>query len=178
MVKRKSKAKELIILIRLPDADSHQGIGTLTIQRGDLGHLQQFDYRGLTLKGNISEAIQAALLKLAQVEAAPPPDLSPSVSSPPDPDSVADEAESVSNDLLPDEAEEDENAAEMAEKVENRPATPPLQSVSGETANYDTDDTLTETHPPKRPKSPKQVSVSVVAKPTDISTAKQQITLF
>lgn len=185
MAKKKAKTKETIIMIRLPDVDDRQGVGTLTIQRGELGHLQQFDYKGLTLKSNIAEAVGTALLKLVQVEAAPPPDLpaadaenSASVSTPTDTESVDDDDESVSSDSLPDEPEEDENPSEMAENAENPPPNPPIQSVSGETAITDTDDTLQETHIVKPAKSPEKVSVSVVAKPADTLTNNQQISMF
>lgn len=186
MAKKKAKTKETLIMIHIPDADSHQGIGTLTIQRGDLGHIQQFDYKGLTLKGNIAEAVGTALLKLIQVEAAPPPDLSAvdagdsaSVSTPTDTESVDDDDESVSSDSLPEEVEEDKNPSEVAENAENPLSTLPLQSVvSGENASTDTDDTLTENHAVKPAQSPEKVSVSVVAKPTDTSTNNPQMSMF
>ncbi|MBZ0309672.1 MAG: hypothetical protein K8I82_26645 [Anaerolineae bacterium] len=167
MVKKKpSKKKELVIMIRIPDVDDRQGVGTLAIQRGELGHLQQFDYKGLTLKGNIAEAVGTALLKLVQVEAAPPPDL---------PAADTENSASVNSDSLPDEAEEDENPSEMAE---NPPSNPPIQSVSGETAITDTDDTLQETHTVKPAQSPEKVSVSVGFATTDTLTNNQQIAMF
>lgn len=73
MAKSKSKPKETVLLIRIPDAEARRGEASLTIQRGDLGHLTQFNYTGLTLRGNIAEAVQAALIALAKLEAAPPP---------------------------------------------------------------------------------------------------------
>lgn len=76
MAKPKSKPKETVLLIRIPDAEARRGEAALTIQRGDLGHLTQFNYTGLTLRGNIAEAVQAALIALAKLEAAPPPKFS------------------------------------------------------------------------------------------------------
>ncbi|KAB2866701.1 MAG: hypothetical protein F9K46_01785, partial [Anaerolineae bacterium] len=73
MTKQKSKTKETVILLRIPDVEARSGEGSLTIQRGDLGHLQQFNYTGLTLRGNIAEAVQNALIALAKLETAPPP---------------------------------------------------------------------------------------------------------
>lgn len=73
MAKSKSKPKETVLLIRIPDAEARRGEASLTIQRGDLGHLTQFNYTGLTLRGNIAEAVQVALIALAKLEAAPPP---------------------------------------------------------------------------------------------------------
>lgn len=73
----KEKAKETVILLRIPDAKARSGEGSITIQRGDLGHLQQFNYTGLTLRGNIAEAVQNALIALAKLEAAPPPKFTP-----------------------------------------------------------------------------------------------------
>lgn len=77
MTKPKSKTKETVILLRIPDVESRSGEGTITIQRGDLGHLQQFNYTGLTLRGNIAEAVQNALIALAKLEATPPPKFTP-----------------------------------------------------------------------------------------------------
>ncbi|MBZ0315291.1 MAG: hypothetical protein K8L91_02650 [Anaerolineae bacterium] len=73
MTKPKSKTKETVLLIRVPDVEARSGEGSITIQRGDLGHLQQFNYTGLTLRGNIAEAVQNALIALAKLEAAPLP---------------------------------------------------------------------------------------------------------
>src|SRR5688572_14572261 len=61
MAKKISKTKETVILIRIPDMETRQGAGTLTIQRGDLGHIMQFIYTGLTVRGNIAEALKTAL---------------------------------------------------------------------------------------------------------------------
>lgn len=69
----KSKPKETVLLIRIPDAEARRGEASLTIQRGDLGHLSQFNYTGLTLRGNIAEAMQAALIALTKLEMSPPP---------------------------------------------------------------------------------------------------------
>lgn len=73
----KEKAKETVILLRIPDIKARSGEGSITIQRGDLGHLQQFNYTGLTLRRNIAEAVQNALIALAKLEAAPPPKFTP-----------------------------------------------------------------------------------------------------
>lgn len=67
------KARETVILIRIPEVDARKGEATLTLTRGDLGHLQTFTYSGLTLKGNLAETIQRALATLAQLEMTPPP---------------------------------------------------------------------------------------------------------
>lgn len=72
MAKSTGKSKEIVILIRIPDAEARKGEASLTIQRGELGHLHQFNYTGLTLRGNITEAVQTALVALAKLEAAPP----------------------------------------------------------------------------------------------------------
>jgi hypothetical protein len=73
MSKTKPKPQATVLLVRIPDAEARHGEATLTIQRGDLGHLTQFNYTGLTLRGNIAEAVQAALIALVQLEATPPP---------------------------------------------------------------------------------------------------------
>ncbi|MBZ0307100.1 MAG: hypothetical protein K8I82_13605 [Anaerolineae bacterium] len=73
MAKSKGKPKETVLLIRIPDAEARRGEASLTIQRGDLGHLTQFNYTGLTLRGNIAEAVQAALIALTKLEMSPPP---------------------------------------------------------------------------------------------------------
>ena len=183
--KKSSKKKELVILIRIPDSDSRDGKATLTIQRGELGHMSEFDYKGLTLKGNIAEAVGNALVKLVGVENAPPPDFptetpktGESVSTPTDSSEADDDDESVSSDtdsLLPDEAEADENLPDSPEIDENPPQNAENPDVSTQTAIYDTDDTLDEEQAEK-------VSVSVTAAPTDTSdeTAadKQQMSLF
>ncbi|GIK64431.1 MAG: hypothetical protein BroJett018_22250 [Chloroflexota bacterium] len=72
MTKQKAKTKETVILLRIPDVEARSSEGSITIQRGDLGHLQQFNYTGLTLRGNIAEAVQNALIALAKLEANPP----------------------------------------------------------------------------------------------------------
>ncbi|MCL4256243.1 MAG: hypothetical protein KJ043_20970 [Anaerolineae bacterium] len=81
MTKQKSKTKETVILLCIPDAEARSGEGSITIQRGDLGHLQQFNYTGLTLRGNIAEAVQNALIALAKLEATPPPKFTPDTST-------------------------------------------------------------------------------------------------
>ncbi|MBZ0315555.1 MAG: hypothetical protein K8L91_03985 [Anaerolineae bacterium] len=77
----KEQAKETVILLRIPDIKARSGEGSITIQRGDLGHLQQFNYTGLTLRGNIAEAVQNALIALAKLEATPPPKFTPDTST-------------------------------------------------------------------------------------------------
>jgi hypothetical protein len=73
MADKRKKAKETILMIRIPDDEARHGEASLTIQRGDLGIMRQFTYSGLTLKGNIAEAVQAAIAALAQLEVTPPP---------------------------------------------------------------------------------------------------------
>jgi hypothetical protein len=180
--KKSSKKKELVILIRIPDSDSRDGKATLTIQRGELGHMSEFDYKGLTLKGNIAEAVGTALVKLVGVENAPPPEISTenaqSVSTPTDSSEGDEDTQSVSSDtdsLSLDEANEDENPPDSPEIDEKSPENAENPGVSTQTAIYDTDDTLDEEQAEK-------VSVSVTAAPTDTSdetaTDKQQMSLF
>jgi hypothetical protein len=190
--KKSSKKKELVILIRIPDADSRDGKATLTIQRGELGHMSEFDYKGLTLKGNIAEAVGTALVKLMGVERTPPPDFSTetpktdeSVSTSTDSSEAADEDESVSTStdtLTPDEADEeeieDEKPPESPEIDENPPQNAENPTVSTQTAKYDTDTSPDENVEEIAPESPKKVSVSVVSKTDDTSTDKQQMSLF
>jgi len=179
MTKKKAKTKETLILIRIPDIDDRQGIGTLTIQCGELGHIQEFDYKGLTLKGNIAEAVGNALLKLAQVEAAPPPNIAPekgeSVSSQLTPEAAEADDESVSDDILPD---EDENPSESAEIGENPPENPQNPSVSTETAITDTDDKTPEKAAESTAKPPQKVSVSALAELSVNPSDNQQMSLF
>src|SRR5688572_8252708 len=73
MADKRKKAKETILMIRIPDVEARHGEASLTIQRGDLGTVRQFTYSGLTLKGNIAEVVQEAIAALAQLEAAPLP---------------------------------------------------------------------------------------------------------
>lgn len=73
MSKKTGKAKETIIMIRIPDAQARRGDASLTVQRGDLGSVQQFAYTGLTLSGNIAQAVQTAFVTLAKLEATSPP---------------------------------------------------------------------------------------------------------
>lgn len=79
MTKKKSsknKPTELVILIRMPDADARRGEGSLTVQRGELGTLTGFNFTGLTLKHDVAGAVQSALEKLAALEKSPPPETS------------------------------------------------------------------------------------------------------
>jgi hypothetical protein len=189
---KKKKSPETIILIRIPDADSRDGKATLTIQRGELGHMSEFDYKGLTLKGNIAEAVGTALVKLMGVERTPPPDFSTetpktdeSVSTSTDSSEAADEDESVSTStdtLTPDEADEeeieDEKPPESPEIDENPPQNAENPTVSTQAAKYDTDTSPDENVEEIAPESPKKVSVSVVSKTDDTSTDKQQMSLF
>jgi hypothetical protein len=192
MAKKSSKKKELVVLIRIPDADSRDGKATLTIQRGELGYMSEFDYKGLTLKGNIAEAVGTALVKLMGVERTPPPTFptetpktDESVSTPTDSSEAADEDESVStvtDSLTPDEADEeeteDENPSDSPEIDENPPQNTENPTVSTLTANYDTDTSPGENVEEIALESPKKVSVSVVSKTDDTSTDKQQMSLF
>jgi hypothetical protein len=119
MAKSKSKPKETVLLIRIPDAEARRGEASLTIQRGDLGHLTQFTYTGLTLRGNIAEAVQAALIALTKLEMSPPPNFN----TPATPaqaettvttDASTEEKESDTDDDevdTPDEAEDEEGEA-------------------------------------------------------------------
>ncbi len=116
MTKQKAKTKETVILLRIPDAKARSGEGSLTIQRGDLGHLQQFNYTGLTLRGNIAEAVQNALIALAKLEATPPPKFTPDTPTQTDgtdtPDTPLDENPAESDD------DTDTNEEEETENTE------------------------------------------------------------
>lgn len=76
--KPKSAAKAAppptVITLTLPDEEREARSGTLLIQRGDLAHVRQFVYTGVS---DITAAIKAAYLALAAIEAEPPvvPDL-------------------------------------------------------------------------------------------------------
>lgn len=132
MAKSKSKPKETVLLIRIPDAEARRGEASLTIQRGDLGHLIQFTYTGLTLRGNIAEAVQTALIALAKLEAAPPPKFSTTpapaqveTDAPPDP-STAENEPDVDDDEVDttdvDEGEEGEESSEVDDNDKTAPA--------------------------------------------------------
>lgn len=194
MAKKKSRKKtnDVIVMIRIPDTESRDGKATLTIQRGELGHMSEFDYKGLTLKGNIAEAVGTALVKLMGVERTPPPTFpteapktDESVSTSTDSLEAADEDESVStvtDSLPPDEADEDEIEDEKPPKSpeidENPPQNAENPTVSTETANYDTDTSPDENVAERAPESPKKVSVSVMSKMDDTSTDNQQMSMF
>lgn len=186
MAKKKAKNQETIIMIRLPDVDDSQGVGTLSIQRGELGQVGQFAYRGLTLKGNLAEAVQAALLKLVQLEAAPPPDLDPESAA----NAIAttdpnEDEKSVSSVMTLEGVEPAETPLEIPQKAKNPPESAENQPQKAEnpTVSTQTDNTDTDTSNPEKmaqiaQKSPKKVPVSAGSKNADTSANQQQMTLF
>ncbi len=135
MTKPKSKTKETVILLRIPDVESRSGDGSITIQRGDLGHLQQFNYTGLTLRGNIAEAVQNALIALAKLEAAPPPKFTPDTPTQTDgtdtPDSPLEEnsADSDEDTDTNEEEEETENTKVMRDTSDDAEPSPHITSA-------------------------------------------------
>ena len=183
MARKKSKTKETVILIRIPDANARQGEATLTIQRGDLGHMQSFAHTGLSLKSDVAETVQDALQKLATIEAAPPPELpaktdeneTETVSSQTDSSQPTDDSQSVST-------ASGDSASESADSRENDADSPENAGVSSPTVITDTDDTLTGNPVEDAENPPEKVSVSVMASPTDTSgeaqAENQQISLF
>lgn len=70
----KQAAPPTVITLTLPEGDGIEHSGTLLIQRGDLAHVRQFTYLGVS---DITAAIKEAYIALAAVEAEPPviPDL-------------------------------------------------------------------------------------------------------
>lgn len=191
MAKKKSrKKKELILMIRIPDADSRNGKATLTIQRGELGHMSEFDYKGLTLKGNIAEAVGTALTQLKGVESNPPPEISAetsqSVSTVTDRKSThktaSEDEKSVSSVLTVEDDNDPQNPAETGKKGENtpeKPSEPPKSGVkTGVSTETDRTDTDTSEEAESAPKAPKKLSVSVVSKTPDTSTDTQQMSMF
>lgn len=131
MAKSKSKPKETVLLIRIPDAEARRGEASLTIQRGDLGHLIQFNYTGLTLRGNIAEAVQTALIALAKLEAAPPPKFSTTpapaqveTDAPPDPstDENDSEGDDETDTSTIEETEESDSPSKMDDDADAAPA--------------------------------------------------------
>lgn len=68
-----SKKASLVIMINIPDLNTRRGEGTAAIQKGDLGHVMQFQFSGLTLKSDLAQAVQQALAHLTEVELTPPP---------------------------------------------------------------------------------------------------------
>jgi hypothetical protein len=191
MAKKKSrKKKELILLIRIPDAESRNGKATLTIQRGELGHMSEFDYKGLTLKGNIAEAVGTALTQLKGVESNPPPEISAetsqSVSTVTDrkltPKTASEDEKSVSSVLTVEDDNDPQNPAETGKKGENtpeNPSEPPKSGVkTGVSTETDRTDTDTSEEAESVPKAPKKLSVSVVSKTPDTSTDTQQMSMF
>lgn len=137
MATKKPKTKETVILIRIPDVEARRGDASLTIQRGDLGHMQQFSYSGLTLRGNITEALQTALIALAKLETTPPPQFSTSNTSaqannpftsytPPDPPDGDDDSDAPSDDDLDDFADAEDSAHTDAETNPNEATPPPV----------------------------------------------------
>lgn len=69
---KKKKSTEVNILIHLSDPNARTGKATLSIKRGDLGHILQIEYSGLLLKSQLAEGIQNALIALTKIEATPP----------------------------------------------------------------------------------------------------------
>jgi hypothetical protein len=65
----KQAAPPTVITLTLPEADGAEQKGTLLIQRGDLAHVRQFTYLGVS---DIAAAIKEAYIALAAVEAEPP----------------------------------------------------------------------------------------------------------
>jgi len=179
----KKQSKELVALIRIPDATAHDGTATLTLQRGDMGRITEFAYRGLTLKGNIAEAIGQALQELIRLEAAPPPAiLAESVSNVPTQKSPE---KSVSSLLTVQGAKPTENAPDEGQIPENSPKrdkndtkSPRNQGVSTGTDSTDTDTSEGTKISQKTRKIPPKLSVSVVSKPTDSSDDSQQMSMF
>jgi|GEM_PF-449633 len=179
----KKQSKELVVLIRIPDATAHDGTATLTLQRGDIGRITEFAYRGLTLKGNIAEAIGQALQTLIRLENSPPPAiLAESVSSVP---TQKTPEKSVSSLLTVQGSEPTKNAPDEGQIPENPPRrdkndtkTPPNQGVSTGTDSTDTDTSEGTKISQKTRKIPPKLSVSVVSKPTDSSDDSQQMSMF
>jgi hypothetical protein len=62
-------APPTVITLTLPEDDSIEHQGTLLIARGDLAHVRQFTYLGVS---DLAAAIKEAYIALAAVEAAPP----------------------------------------------------------------------------------------------------------
>ena len=122
MAKKKSRKQqpETVILLTLPDPDSRNGTGTLTVKRGDLGHIQAFQYKGLTLQHTIAEVVKAALAKLTELETAPAPSPTPeNMPSEPPVDDIAEEEEvedtpEDESDALDDEDEPESPAPALA----------------------------------------------------------------
>lgn len=130
----KEKAKETVILLRIPDTKARSGEGSITIQRGDLGHLQQFNYTGLTLRGNIAEAVQNALIALAKLEANPPkftPDTPTQTDGTDTPDTPLDENAADSDDDTDtnEEEEETENTEVMSDTSDDAEPSPHITSA-------------------------------------------------
>jgi len=71
----KQAAPPTVITLTLPEDDGIEHNGTLLIQRGDLAHIRQFTYLGVS---DIAATIKEAYIALAAVEAEPPviPELS------------------------------------------------------------------------------------------------------
>jgi hypothetical protein len=65
----KQAAPPTVITLTLPEAGGAEHQGTLLIARGDLAHIRQFTYGGVS---DIATAIKEAYIALAAVEAEPP----------------------------------------------------------------------------------------------------------
>jgi len=175
MAKKKTHKKntDVVILIRIPDATARHGEATLTIQRGTLGHIHEFSYSGLTLKGNIAEAVQTALLKLTKVEATPPPELSTETTEAADESTVEPDADSLDDvdaddTPLPNDPNEDEIEPEVSEDT--------LPAVESGSTPMDTgtDDTSLD----EAENVPQKVSVSAMPEISVTPSDNQQMNLF
>lgn len=69
---KKDEQPDTRITITLPGEGGITRTGVIHAQRGDLAFFGEFQYAG---QGDIADAIYGALLRLIDVEAAPPPDL-------------------------------------------------------------------------------------------------------
>ncbi|MBZ0283464.1 MAG: hypothetical protein K8L97_22200 [Anaerolineae bacterium] len=66
---QKSSSLPTVITLTLPEKESVEGNGTLLIQRGDLAHIRQFVYSGVS---DVAAVIKDAYFALSGVEAEPP----------------------------------------------------------------------------------------------------------
>lgn len=86
-----------VITLTLPEDDSIEHKGTLLIQRGDLAHIRQFTYLGVS---DIAATIKAAYIALAAVEAEPPiipeaPKVEPKTKAKTEPQAVVEEEPTI-----------------------------------------------------------------------------------
>lgn len=66
---KKLSSPPTVITLTLPEKEGGEGSGTLLIQRGELAHVRQFTYGGVS---DITDTIKAAYIALSAVEAEPP----------------------------------------------------------------------------------------------------------